>query len=276
MRRTRLLAPSGHMAPGLNTVRVESFFAGVRDGESRVLMLDYDGTLAPFRARPQNALPYPGVVELIDEIMRRTDTQVAIVSGRWIRDLVGLLRLRKPPEIWGTHGREHLAADGTYRIEPLSQAAQSGLLRIDVWEHDIRALGGRVERKPASMAVHWRGLSDTRAGNIRALVRERWDAMTEHTELVIRDFNGGIEILARGFDKSVAVDSMLARAGPGCVAAYLGDDHTDDDAMRAIRTRGIGVLVGRSFRPSPAEAWVRPPHGVRGFLQRWLSACRAG
>ena len=46
------------------------------------LMLDYDGTLAPFHVDRLKAVPVDGVVEALQDIRNRTDTFVALVSGR--------------------------------------------------------------------------------------------------------------------------------------------------------------------------------------------------
>ncbi|MBW3535488.1 MAG: PIN domain-containing protein [Gemmatimonadetes bacterium] len=40
-------------------VDVEGFFAHLATAPSRVLLLDYDGTLAPFRVERDHAVPYP-------------------------------------------------------------------------------------------------------------------------------------------------------------------------------------------------------------------------
>jgi trehalose-6-phosphatase len=44
------------------------FFGAITSGESLALLLDYDGTLAPFHVDPAKTLPYPGVRELLIEI----------------------------------------------------------------------------------------------------------------------------------------------------------------------------------------------------------------
>ena len=82
----------------------ESFFRRVRDSNTCALLLDYDGTLAPFRVNRSTALPYPGVRELLDTIISAQHTRVVIISGRSIDDLVPLLGLQNLPEIWGSHG----------------------------------------------------------------------------------------------------------------------------------------------------------------------------
>jgi trehalose 6-phosphate phosphatase len=56
---------------------------------------------------------------------------------------------------------------------------------------------------------------------------------------------------------------------------YLGDDATDEDAFRAIRPNGIGVLVG-SPRRSAARYSLPSPDHVRRFIEQWLDKAHLG
>src|SRR5215475_13121650 len=86
---------------------LNAFFERVRHADQRALLLDYDGTLAPFTVQRDQAVPYPGVKKLIKEISSLGNTRLVIVSGRAIGDFTGLLALDPSPEIWGSHGWEH-------------------------------------------------------------------------------------------------------------------------------------------------------------------------
>ena len=103
------------------------FFDGVRRAASRGMLLDYDGTLAPFRVERNEAVPYPGVRELLRAILDAGHTRVVVISGRRAHDLIPLLGLEWPPEIWGTHGWERLLPDGTYECAALDEQAAQGL-----------------------------------------------------------------------------------------------------------------------------------------------------
>ncbi|MEZ5565349.1 MAG: trehalose-phosphatase [Gammaproteobacteria bacterium] len=233
-----------------------------------VLLLDYDGTLAPFHEDPAAAVPYPGVVPLIDRIVEQGRSRVAIVTGRSVVDGLPQLALHQPVDLWGGHGREHRRADGSYHAAGIDEATLKALLEVDGWADQVRAAGGRPERKPGSTAFHWRGLPDASVAAIRELLTRQWNAAPEIQFLRWLEFDGGIELAAPNGRKSDVVNAVLKDAGD-IAAAFLGDDRTDEDGFAAIRGRGIGVLVRPVRRRTAADVWIRPPDQLLEFLATW-------
>lgn len=251
-------------------LKVNEFFDRLPQAKEKVLFLDYDGTLAPFKTNPGEALPYPGVRELIGRIMERSDTRLVIVSGRWTRDLIPLLGLRNLPEIWGSHGLERLRTDGSYEISPMDEKAVRGLATADEWMED-KDLLHRCEKKPGCLALHWRGLSKGAILDLKDAVLPQWRRLAEASGLDLIEFDGGIELRVPARNKGDAVKSVLGEIQQdGLSAAYLGDDSTDEDAFRAMKGKGIGVLVRKEFRPTAADLWIRPPGELLEFLSCWL------
>lgn len=256
-------------------LNLPAFFAALRRAPQRVLFLDYDGTLAPFCTDPAQAVPYPGVPEVLDAIMAGGHTRLIIVSGRWTKDLLPLLRLKRQPEIFGSHGFEQLKPNGEYAVHPMDESALRALAEADTWRRDIEALGGRCEEKPGCLAIHWRGLPSHNAAQLRERVRERWQWMrhTRTRELDWHEFDGGIELRVPGRNKGDVVNAILGEMPCGTAAAYLGDDRTDEDAFEALAGRGLAVLVRPEYRPTAAHAWIRPPGELLEFLEHWQAAC---
>jgi len=251
-------------------LKVNEFFDRLPQAKEKVLFLDYDGTLAPFKTNPGEALPYPGVRELIGRIMERSDTRLVIVSGRWTRDLIPLLGLRNLPEIFGSHGLERLRTDGSYEISPMDEKAVRGLATADEWMED-KDLLHRCEKKPGCLALHWRGLSKGVILDLKDAVLPRWRRLAEASGLDLIEFDGGIELRVPARNKGDAVKSVLDEIQQeGLSAAYLGDDSTDEDAFLAMKGKGIGVLVRKEFRPTAADLWIRPPGELLEFLSCWL------
>jgi trehalose 6-phosphate phosphatase len=250
---------------------VNAVFQSAARAARRLLLLDYDGTLAPFRAQRDEALPYPGVREGLEALLAAGHTRVVLVSGRGAQEIPRLLGLSRPVEVWGSHGAERLGPDGVYQLAELPRAAHDAFTLAQVWAA-IRDLGECFERKPASVALHWRGLSDRAAESLRRQALETWPQLALDGGLELHNFDGGVELRAPGFHKGAVVRSLLAEEGERVAAAYLGDDLTDEDAFREIDGRGLGVLVRPELRQTRASLWLRPPEELLEFLARW---CRA-
>lgn len=261
------MTPSDRLGDSKDVV-LENFFERLGHARDRVLLLDYDGTLAPFHVDRDAAVPYPGVREALRNIME-TNTRLVLISGRWIKDLIPLLALKHVPEIWGSHGWERVMPDGHYHIAQPDARALEGLAEADTWSEEIIALGGRIEQKPACLAIHWRGLDPKSVEQIRAKVIENWTLVARQTGLKVYTFDGGLELRVPGRNKGYAVGTILRETGNDPAVAYLGDDFTDEDAFRALKGKGLCVLVRADLRPTLADLWLRPPDELLEFLRRW-------
>lgn len=246
-----------------------SFCDRLGRSSKKALLLDYDGTLAPFQDEPRKAFPYPGIPEILDRIMRGPGVRVVIISGRWTKDLIPLLKLRRRPEIWGSHGLERIRKDGSYEITAMDERALKGLLAAEEWVETL-GLSVRMERKPGCVALHWRGLGKKEFGPVRDRVRPGWSLIAEGWGLSLKDFDGGLELSVPARDKGDAVRTVLREMGEDTLAAYLGDDFTDEDAFKSIKGLGIGILVRPEFRSTNADFWLTPPGELLEFLSCWL------
>jgi trehalose-phosphatase len=250
---------------------LDRFFRDLGRAPERVLLLDYDGTLAPFHKRPEHAVPYPRVAEILGEAIGRCATRIVIVSGRRLADLRGPLARIPHDEVWASHGWERFTALGEHvGYEPRSEAKRQ-LQRAEAPARQLAMHGARVERKVASVAVHWRGIDAPAAELVRERLAVAWQGLGDD-ELVLLEFDGGMELRARGRDKGDVVRDILATCSPGAVCAYLGDDHTDEDAFAAIKGRGLGVLVRPELRDTCADLWIKPPLELNAFLERWCAS----
>jgi trehalose-phosphatase len=239
------------------------------------LLLDYDGTLAPFHTQRDQAFPYPGVGLLLQEIVRDARTRVVVITGRDVNDLLPLLDIHPRPEIWGSHGLQRLRPDGTPEMPNLDPQTLSGLSDAERWL-SYKHLRHRAEFKPGGIAIHWRGLSALEAADLRARVLLGWRPIVAQSGLDLLEFDGGIEIRARQANKGDAVRGFLNEIGVDTPVAYLGDDNTDEAAFLAIGNRGISILVRPEWRETAAQLWLKPPEDVIEFLGMWLRSSTEG
>jgi len=251
--------------------RIEPFLRGLAQSRASTLLLDYDGTLAPFRVDRHRAVPYPGVSMLLQEIMNTGHTRVLIVTGRRAHDIVPLLGVTPPPEIWGAYGLQRLKPDGTCEMPNIDQTVVQALNNAGQWLSEV-GFSNLGETKPASLAVHWRGLGESVADNVRTVVLQGWQPIADRAQMILQDFDGGLEIQMSGSNKGDALRDLIRSLAPGTSLAYLGDDQTDEDAFRVVQRRGLGILVRPEWRETLAEAWLRPPAELVNFLFQWLAS----
>jgi trehalose-phosphatase len=192
-----------------------------------------------------------------------------VVSGRPAGELPPLLKIEPLPEIWGSHGWERLMPDGRHVVEQPAAAARSALERAGEAVQAAMCAGARLEKKLASLALHWRGLPDEDVAGIESRARAVWEPETSGGLLELLSFDGGIELRATGCNKQYAVKTVLSQTGEHSAIAYLGDDMTDEDAFTAVKPRGLAVLVRPQFRRTGADVWLRPPEELVAFMRHW-------
>lgn len=244
------------------------FYRALEESGPKLLLLDYDGTLAPFHVEPKSAVPYPEIPSLLNEIIQTPEVRVVIVSGRAIEELQPLIKLDHPMELWGAHGRERLLPNGSYTRMEVSKKQKEGLQTAVQAVAEIGSVI-RSESKPGAVAFHWRSLSESVVREVEEKIRSALDEIAASSELEVKPFNGGLEILVPGMDKGQAVREVLKDLAPQTTVAYLGDDLTDEDAFWELRSKGLSVFMGATLRKTQADLWLEPPEELIWFLEKW-------
>jgi len=259
-----MATPQAH----IDVTGVPNFWERVAASRHAILLLDYDGTLAPFHADRMQARLYPGMDERLQRLAELDNTTVALVSGRpvaEIQKLTGFTNLL----IAGTHGFELYRPGVGITQMPLPAGVEASL---DEARRAAAALVGdyRAERKIATVALHVRGLDAREADRVTGEFRSVVEPMAgEHLE--VRDFNGGVELRVRGRDKGIAIAEIIAELPDADLVVYIGDDDTDEDAFRALPPHGIGIKVGDLDRPTAAHGRLESPAAVLQLLTDWIA-----
>jgi trehalose-phosphatase len=234
-----------------------------------MVVLDFDGTLAPIAPRPEEARLGADTREVLRTLSRRLP--VAIVSGRAIADVRALVGIEELLYA-GSHGLV-MSGPGFEEVEEVALSAAASLEAVD---RELRAAIGGVEGvvlepKPHAYAVHYRHTPAVQLGEVFGQVEA---IVAAHPDLRMRHGKKVIDVLPVGGHKGLAV-SRLRRRYPGAYLLYLGDDTTDEDGFAAVADHGLGILVARQPLDSHASAWLRDPDEVRRLLER-LAAVGSG
>jgi len=244
------------------------FWRRARAAGHAVLLLDYDGTLAPFHPDRMQATPLNGVLAALRQLVSLDNTTVALVSGRPVAEIQQLTGLDSII-VAGTHGFELFRpGDGVSSAALPHGAAET----LDSIEGVATGIVGPdlTERKIATVALHTRRLSDHDADVAATAFRERAGPLIG-TDLEMRDFDGGVEARVQGRDKGVAIREIIAELPPADLVVYIGDDDTDEDAFRALPDHGIGIKVGPLDVPTAAGGRLATCEDVLHFLTDWIA-----
>lgn len=252
---------------------LETFFQEL-ESKQPLLMVDYDGTLAPFHPDPYQAAPYPGVMNRLSKVLE-TSTRLIIISGREIKNLLPFITLKPVPELWGSHGAERLKTDGTYFREQINAIQTEGLLKSKAVCRQYLAMD-RFELKAASVAINWRGEEEGLKKDLEKIIRVEWQEIAKTYFLEIHPFDGGVEIRVPGINKGEAVKKILNEytVDGGFSIAYLGDDLTDEDAFAALENKGLKILVREQWRPTHADVQMIPPQEILDFFDEWVKRAK--
>ena len=249
-------------------IDLQDFFLKVHAGAS-LLMLDYDGTLAPFVKERMRAHLYTGVKDRLIAIAGLKKIRTVIVSGRSLSELETLLDLSPLIELWGSHGCERMLPDGTIinakieakLVEGLGKGTQACKTNVgSEW----------CEVKPYSVALHWRGMDPKERIRAKDIIEKLWLEICERYALEIHPFEGGMELRLKGWNKGNVVQELLKEIPEGLPIAYLGDDLTDEDAFKTLGNKGLKVLVRMQPRETLADILLIPPHELLSFLDLWV------
>ena len=195
------------------------------------MLLDVDGVLAPIVARPELSAVPEATLALLRGMLARYRL-VACVSGRTLAEVRRLVPL---PGLLaaGNHGLELDLGDGP----ELVLEAESWLGRMEaaaeLLEHAADELGGFVERKGATLTVHWREAPDTDRAATRALdARDLGRARHRSRSPSPRAWPSSCARRCRS-TRAARCARCCAR-GRATRSLYAGDDVTDIDAFAVV------------------------------------------
>ena len=261
------LPPSGNLAARLSTSPL-------------LLALDIDGTLAPIAPTPDGALVPDETRRTLRALATLPGVEMAFVTGRAVADGQ---RLVDVPDTWtiGNHGIEWIDPSGDLRVNPSAEryasvvAEAAGRLADPLSRYE----GVLLEDKIYTLSIHVRL---ARPEDIPAIDAELTQVARElglrvlHGKRIFElrppvDINKGTAL--------VELATLLGVAEQGSVL-YAGDDRTDEDGFRALRSlspNAVTVHVGPGDRrgefTSDAEFVVADPSALHELLV-WLRSMR--
>jgi trehalose 6-phosphate synthase/phosphatase len=231
--------------------------------KSRMLFLDYDGTLTGFQPDPKMAMPDSFLLKLLNKLSVNPKNRVVIISGRDRATLEAWLG-HMPLDIIAEHGvwlKENgggwkpitkLKSDWKKEFQPIIEAYVN------------RTPGSFVEIKDHSLVWHFRRV-ETGLGELRSReLTSHLKYLSTGKNLQVLEGDMVVEVKNADVNKGRAAHKWLETFEPDFALA-IGDDWTDEDTFKAMPEDAVTIKVGNSS--SAAKYNVATFKDVRGLLK---------
>ncbi len=212
-----------------------------QDAQNRCLLLDYDGTLAPFTRRPEEAVPGVELKELLLNLSSDKRNKVVVISGReaavldkWFSDM--------PLVLVAEHGASFKAKNEEWQHLVSSPGQWKEEIRYILQMFVSRCVGSFIEEKPHSLAWHYRNTHPDLGFNRSRELINNLSQLLQNTMLQVVDGNKVVEVRMAGFDKGMIAMKIINELMPDFVLC-IGDDSTDEDMFKALEGNAYTIKV---------------------------------
>lgn len=230
--------------------------------DETALFLDLDGTLADIQPDPGLVAIPPDTLNTLQQLDRRMDGALAILSGRPGVDLDRLLYPLVLPYAAG-HGAER--RDRTGKMKQVPAASSLPAIHADLQTRMADLPGVWIETKGHGLAVHFRAAPDF-GTHVESAVRAA--AAQYPSDFDVQPGKMVFELRPHGVDKGAALRAFMQSAPfAGRRPVMVGDDLTDEAAFIAAHEGGgFGIKIGTG--PSSALCRLDGPRALAAWLQR--------
>jgi trehalose 6-phosphate synthase/phosphatase len=234
------------------------------EANKRLLLLDYDGTLVPFSALPNLALPSTHVKNTLAQLCKDKRNDTFIISGRpaqWLEQHFADM----PINLIAEHG----AKMKIYNNEWITEVR-----KMDDWQQQVfaimkgyekRCVHSFTEIKEFSIVWHYRNAAPEQ-GKLRAAeLLTELHAFIKNKNLQVLCGNKNIEVRNSGIDKGSIVKKVLNKEGYDFVLA-IGDDRTDEDMFHLLMNDERSYTIKVGLHASYAKYNLLTPQTVISLL----------
>lgn len=236
-----------------------------RSSRKRLLLLDYDGTLVPFSQNPDQAVPGPGLVELLKGLSEAKENEVYLISGRsssWLEKHFGKL----PLHLIAEHGARYKQKHGEWITEVQTHNEWREQVHNIMEMYVRRCANSSVEEKEFSMVWHYRNCN-VEQGKLRA--NELTSELNEYIRnrhLQVLMGNKIVEVRQSGINKGSFIKRVIEADKHDYIFA-VGDDRTDEDMFRELIDQKNTYTIKVGPEASYAQYNLHTPHMVVSLLE---------
>jgi len=202
-----------------------------RTAKSKLVLLDYDGTLVPFESTPDKAKPTTHVESLLEKLNQRSQTQVIIITGRQFQSIDRFLG-HLPITIIAEHGAM-IKENGNWEPRLHLDNSWKDHVMVILKKWTLFCPNSFVENKSFSISWHYRNADEFLGTSCAWLLQMEIKGMFTSKNFKIIEGNKVVEIIPANIGKGEATEYVLNRC-PHDYILSIGDDTSDEDMFRVL------------------------------------------
>ena len=234
-----------------------------RTAKKRLFILDYDGTLAGFKGRPEDAIPTKELMGILEKLSDNKKNKVVISSGRnqtTLEKWFGKL----PITLAAEHGASYKEDGVWHKNLPLNQPWDNEI--IDIIQSFVdKTPRSKLEVKETALVWHYRNVDGWLASIREQQLLVALIAPCTRQNLQIMRGNKVIEVKSPYHNKGSEVRRILKNHSFDFILA-MGDDTTDEDTFRELPNEAYTIKIGAISEI--ARYNLRSQTGTLPFLKR--------
>ena len=245
---------------------ISNIKSAYQSSEKRLIILDYDGTLSPFRKKPEDAIPNAAILNVLKDLAADIRNNVVISSGRdhlTLEKWFGEMKISMAAE----HGAYYKNANGW----------QHNLLDSKPWNDEITDIlqlfvektpRSMIEEKETTLVWHYRNV-DAWLASLREqqLINTLIEPCTRLGLQIMRG-NKIVEIKSPSHTKGSEAKRLMKMDNYDFIMA-IGDDTTDEDMFKALPDTAYTIKIGKMSQV--ARYNLRSQSKTLPFLRKLIS-----
>lgn len=226
----------------LTQSKKESMLKNYSEAKSRLILLDYDGTLMSFKSKPELARPDEELLTLLEKLTSDKRNSVVIISGRDNNTLQSWL---------GSIELNMIASHGLWLKHPGDEWQMTETLDNN-WKESIRPIldvytdrtpGALIEEKEYSIAWHYRRCEPDLVQVRLSELRDALMSLTEQMNIGILEGHKVLEVKDKSVNKGRGASQFLVNNEYDFIFA-AGDDYTDEDMFSVLPEDSYSIKIG--------------------------------
>ncbi len=250
----------------------------LENNRPKLLILDFDGTLAPIVETPRKAKLPKKTKDVLQKLAQKSGFHLAVISGRELSDIkskIGITNII----YGGNHGLEGEILEKRF-IHPAVKKAAPIIKNIFIKAGEIaqKYKGIFIENKKAAIGFHYRMAERNKIKEIKSLLEDLLKGFHDHKLISVIEGKEEIDILpktdwGKGHFAELITKDISARTKLHPIVIAIGDDATDENAFKNLKNE-ITIVVGKK-PASKAKYYLENLEDVFRFLKTLIKTSQS-